>query len=601
MENEAVRERYMKTTSIKVTSMLPRIVAAVAIGVLMAGVAPRAAARGGPPKAVTKDSGSKQGNTPATTTTTAQSSVSFSGEAGVVNLSETGVGLVTIGQTGALLSGGGELNVSVGATNLLGNILHTQALSLGSAQATTVGTNNQTASESIINNFSVTIVATDGTVHTISFDSLHVQATATATASGVVKAGNTMISGLVIDNMAVAVTGQPNQTIAISGGTITINAQSTSGSGNQGEISVAGLLIALEGCATGPIGFARAGISFTGKPPSQPPTRVVFVGGATVIEVTNACTGRELTIGGTGAISQRGGIIEVNVGPTNAAGTSGSLSLEFGEGLTIATANQTHSEVTADNFTATLVSTSGVSHTISFDFLKTTADARATSNGVVTLGSTVITGLKIDNMPVTVTGQVNQMVALSGGGTVVINAQASMVSGNQGGISVAGLIIAVDECLTVIIGKSQAAISFTGVPPTNPPGERGCDKLTGGGFIYTTEGAKGTFGVSGGIRRGQFWGHLNYIDHGTGMHVHSTGVTGYAVIDATTRKIDYNVDVDGSAGTCTVIASDKGEPGRNDIFDITLSNGYHVGGDLGGSGSGGGNIQLHKCPPGWAK
>jgi len=70
--------------------------------------------------------------------------------------------------------------------------------------------------------------------------------------------------------MAVTVTGQPNQTIAINGGTITINAQTTSGSGNQGEISVAGLLIALQGCATGPIGFARAGISFTGTPPPPP-------------------------------------------------------------------------------------------------------------------------------------------------------------------------------------------------------------------------------------------------------------------------------------------------------------------------------------------
>jgi hypothetical protein len=44
---------------------------------------------------------------------------------------------------------------------------------------------------------------------------------------------------------------------------------------------------------------------------------------------------------------------------------------------------------------------------------------------------------------------------------------------------------------------------------------------------------------------------------------------------------------------------DNGEPGRDDIFEITLSNGYHAAGDLGGAGSGGGNIQLHKCPTGW--
>jgi len=44
-----------------------------------------------------------------------------------------------------------------------------------------------------------------------------------------------------------------------------------------------------------------------------------------------------------------------------------------------------------------------------------------------------------------------------------------------------------------------------------------------------------------------------------------------------------------------VRACDKGEPGRNDLFQIQLSNGYSAGGDLGGSHPGGGNIQLHIC------
>src|SRR5205814_4943702 len=115
------------------------------------------------------------------------------------------------------------------------------------------------------------------------------------------------------------------------------------------------------------------------------------------------------------------------------------------------------SEVTADNFTATLTGTNGISHTISFDFLKVTADAQATATGVVTSGSTVITGLVIDNTAVTVTGQINQMVALNGGGFVIINAQTNTASG----IAVAGLVIAVDNCLTVIVGMAQAGIGFT--------------------------------------------------------------------------------------------------------------------------------------------
>src|SRR5207237_9818460 len=171
----------------------------------------------------------------------------------------------------------------------------------------------------------------------------------------------------------------------------------------------------------------------------------------------------------------------------------------------------------------------------------------------------------------------------------------------QGERTVAWLLISLHGCLTGTVGLARAGITFTGGPPPPPPPSSPCDKVTGGGFIYTSEGAKGTFGVSGGIRRGAFWGHLNYIDHGSGMHVTSTEVTGYAVVDANTRKIDYAVEIDGTAGTATVIVTDNGEPGKDDIFDITLSNGYHAGGDLGGSGSGGGNIQLHKCPPGRAR
>jgi hypothetical protein len=139
-------------------------------------------------------------------------------------------------------------------------------------------------------------------------------------------------------------------------------------------------------------------------------------------------------------------------------------------------------------------------------------------------------------------------------------------------------------------------------PPPPPPPQAECGKLTGGGWISgTPSGAKGTFGVSGGIRRGEFWGHLNYVDHGNGMHVRSTAVTGFWVDpeDADCRFISYDVLIDDQPGTAMVRACDKGEPGRNDIFEIVLSNGYFAGGDLGGSRPGGGNIQLHKCPPGW--
>lgn len=135
-----------------------------------------------------------------------------------------------------------------------------------------------------------------------------------------------------------------------------------------------------------------------------------------------------------------------------------------------------------------------------------------------------------------------------------------------------------------------------------------CPKLTGGGWIIATNGAKATFAVEAGIRRGQFWGGLNYIDHGTGMHVQSRDVVSVsfdpnddACVDAT-----YDVDIDGTPGTAYVIACDnddtgngESEQGPKDTFSIVLSNGYMASGPVGGDQPGGGTIQLHKCPPGW--
>jgi hypothetical protein len=137
-----------------------------------------------------------------------------------------------------------------------------------------------------------------------------------------------------------------------------------------------------------------------------------------------------------------------------------------------------------------------------------------------------------------------------------------------------------------------------------PPAGSECGKVTGGGWIVSTpSGAKGTFGVSGGLQGDKFWGHLNYVDHGTGLHVRSTAVTAYDndPASANGRVIKYNVLIGTTAGTATVRVVDNGEPGAQDRFELTLSNSYTASGDLGGGRPGGGNIQLHKCPPGQSK
>lgn len=153
------------------------------------------------------------------------------------------------------------------------------------------------------------------------------------------------------------------------------------------------------------------------------------------------------------------------------------------------------------------------------------------------------------------------------------------------GANVSGSVIALNGAVTMI-SDTVSVCSTTG---TVPPVVKN-DFVTGGGWIKGTYDAKATFGVSGGIKQGEFWGQLSYNDHAkNGVKVKSSSVTAYVVIDEVTRKIEGIATINGQGSfTYTVIVVDNGEPGRDDTFSIELSNGYSNSGTLSG-----GNIQLH--------
>jgi hypothetical protein len=143
-----------------------------------------------------------------------------------------------------------------------------------------------------------------------------------------------------------------------------------------------------------------------------------------------------------------------------------------------------------------------------------------------------------------------------------------------------------------------------------------CDFLTGGGFIVRDTGFKANFGVGGGCKHGTpTWGHLEYIDHGLGLNVHWTSITGYFEVDSNNDEKGRLIGARLICGTArtnlfgdvdwVLFARDRGEPGRDDEFIIRLKKAgvtvYTTEGDanhtLGGAGPGGGNIQLHKPNP----
>ncbi len=199
-----------------------------------------------------------------------------------------------------------------------------------------------------------------------------------------------------------------------------------------------------------------------------------------------------------------------------------------------------------------------------------------------------------------------------------MNGRAKRICKLASGLVLAALVV---SGVVLVVGTATAphAKAWDTLPP--------CDSLTGGGRIVH-HGAKANFGVGGGCKHGSpTWGHLEYIDHGTGLNVHWTSITGYFFWDDGSNGTDPKTHqptgtrkICGTARTnqfgdvnFAVRARDAGEPGVNDQFDIILTDSsgavvyntaaectFHYLGSYApcsaGNG-GGGNIQLHKPNP----
>src|SRR5438067_10656503 len=200
---------------------------------------------------------------------------------------------------------------------------------------------------------------------------------------------------------------------------------------------------------------------------------------------------------------------------------------------------------------------------------------------------------------------------------VQMNERAKRISRLASGLVVVALVVTG----AMLVGTATA-------PPvkaweTLPP----CDFLTGGGWIVHN-GAKANFGVAGGCKHGSpTWGHLEYQDNGAGLDAHGTAITAYEVFDDGSNGTDANGKPIGARHICgnartdqfgdvefALRASDTGEPGVNDQFDIRMRSQadgsivydttiecfpHFLGSDApcAASDDGGGNIQLHKPNP----
>lgn len=312
-----------------------------------------------------------------------------------------------------------------------------------------------------------------------------------------------------------------------------------------------------------------------------------YSGRATVLKASVAGVGT--TICDTGELPSSGGCLEASALDASVAG------LVSGKVCHAATVAQGHCSK-AEASVETLSLTVGA-YTINCGFMMTRANATCAEDGTASAtGWQEMVACSVNGNGIASNGEPNQENVNFLGLKIVINEQIKTVDGNCASITVNGLHITLKDVLLgtvladIVVCSSHADICCGG-------GENGeghaevKDFVTGGGFITgTPSGAKGNFGVAGGIKNNEFWGHLNYIDHGTGMHVKHVAITGYEATGPNERKISGTCKINNVDGyTFSVYVADNGEPGNNDTFNIFLSTGYAAGGYLMG-----GNIQLHK-------
>lgn len=124
--------------------------------------------------------------------------------------------------------------------------------------------------------------------------------------------------------------------------------------------------------------------------------------------------------------------------------------------------------------------------------------------------------------------------------------------------------------------------------PRPTPEDCGCD-VTGGGWILSGN-QKVTFGFVAHHNPALGpSGRIQVVDHATKTRFHGR----VTAVECDGDTVTFSGSLR-AGGTFTAVVTDAGEPGRRDRFSFSTGTGVDLSGELGGSRSGGGNIQLHE-------
>src|SRR3989449_9010933 len=352
---------------------------------------------------------------------------------------------------------------------------------------------------------------------------------------------------------------------------------------------------------TGPTAYGPSGLLTS-------PSRTTFSGDARVIQATVLGL-PTIVLGEAGPLDASGGaahstLLSATISKEQTLGLL-ALDAEVVHAATVGQGNHSRAEASVASVSLSVSPVVGPNTSVGAELLRSQAEATCDGAGGATAsGSSEIAGLTGNGQADGGCGQPNQTVTV-GAVTVVINEQSGMAGGNRADMTVNALHVTVADLTNptgppladVIISSAHSDIACAAC--SSPIG----DFVTGGGWITgTPSGSRANFAVAGGMKNGALWGHLTFIDHGSGRKVKGTGVTAYSAPDPvnnpTLRHIEGTADIDGASGRYAVDVTDNGEPGRKDTFSIRLfSDGastpfYTAEGLLAG-----GNIQLHGASP----
>ena len=364
----------------------------------------------------------------------------FSGQATVVDASVLGL-TTKISDTGALPAEGGTRRSYLVSANIPG------LLSADVLDATTTGSGAASHSTASVTNLGLSVLGI-----TVAADVLQSDAGASCGPSGPAVGGSSLVLALAINGLSITVTGQPNQTVFLPAGLgkVVINEQTTSTAGNWKAIVVNALHLYVTNVGDVAIASSHADIA------CSPPTRS-YSGQGTVVDATvlNLTT----RVSDTGPLPSWGGSRRSALPSANVLGlVSATL-------LSATTTGAGDTSVT--NTTASNVGISVAGITIAASLLKSNAQAMCTGSTPSVSGSSQVVALKINNIPILVTGRPNQVVPLLIG-QIIINERVGSVSGASGQMDTSALHIKIPGIADIALSASHADITCAALPPCPP-------------------------------------------------------------------------------------------------------------------------------------